>query len=76
MLEHMVKPRSIRNTFGPLDVLWVALALVAGGWKGDSGTAALCTITMGVALGVWRLVRIQAKALEYQQAEYVADEEN
>ncbi|MFI6076835.1 hypothetical protein ACIA5C_35390 [Actinoplanes sp. NPDC051343] len=72
----MAKPESIRSTLGPIDGLWVVLALVVGGWKSDPGVALLCAIAMAMALGVWRLVRIQAKALEYQQADYVARDEN
>jgi uncharacterized membrane protein len=72
----MAKIETLRTNLGPLDALWIVLALVAGSWGLQTpGLGLLCGIAMGAAIGVWRLVRIQAKQLEFQQEEHYAEQE-
>jgi hypothetical protein len=67
----MAKTQTLRTNLGIIDGVWLLLATVAGGWGAkNSGIGLLCGIAMGIALGTWRLVQIQGKALEYRQAEY------
>lgn len=52
---------------------WEAvLCLVAGGyatWATNVGFGLLCALAAGIAFGVWRMVRIQGKQLEFVQQE-------
>ncbi|WP_305787825.1 hypothetical protein [Symbioplanes lichenis] len=69
-------PKSdIRASLGLLDALWVLLATAAGGWAANFGVGLLCGVAMGAALGVWRLVQIQAQILQLRQAEFFSDDE-
>ena len=54
---------------------WVLLTLAVGVFAGGRAVGLISAILMGAALGVWRLVRIQAKLLEYRQAEFYADDD-
>ncbi|MFC3736500.1 hypothetical protein [Paractinoplanes deccanensis] len=71
----MSSATTIRNTLGPLDAIWVVAAFIAGSLEGNFTTGLLCGIGITAAMGVWRLVRIQAQLLELKQAEHFADDE-
>jgi len=58
---------------------WEALlclaAGAAGGSQGSAGLAVMSALAAGIAFGVWRLVRISAKQLEYVQDQVVQEYE-
>ena len=57
------------------EALLCLLAGAAGGSQGSAGLAVLCALASGVAFGVWRLVRISGKQLEYVQEQAVREYE-
>jgi hypothetical protein len=60
---------TLRTTIGPLDTLAIVVIAVLAGINGQNyGLGLIAGAVTATAIGVWRLVKVTAKQLEYTQA--------
>jgi hypothetical protein len=66
---------TLRTNLKWWEALLCLVAGAAGGSHGSAGLAVMSALAAGIAFGVWRLVRIGGKQLEYIQEQAVRDYE-
>jgi hypothetical protein len=60
---------TLRTNIGPLDALAIVVVAVLAGINGNNyGLGLIAGAMTAAAIGVWRLVKINGKQLEYVQA--------
>lgn len=66
---------TLRTNLKWWETLLCLAAGAAGGSQGSAGLAMISALAAGIAFGVWRLVRIGGKQLEYVQDQAVREYE-
>jgi hypothetical protein len=66
---------TLRTNLKWWEALLCLVAGAAGGSQGSAGLAVISALAAGIAFGVWRLVQVRGKQLEYVQDQAVREYE-